>query len=168
MVHPSIGLCIVSTYSTFARKKETSHRDVSFFLAWIWDSKERPNRRAGKKVSGGHFFSSWENPGLFDGIPRGVSKQAIGSHPVFIKAGYLFFVAMELGSDKYIRTVPTRYAQNRKNEEQLELLQFPLFQDFSSVGLSQYFASDFFLNRFSILELSILCQLRRRIILKYT
>ena len=26
------------------------------------DSKERPDRREGKKVSGGHFLSSWESP----------------------------------------------------------------------------------------------------------
>jgi hypothetical protein len=26
------------------------------------DSKGRPDRREGKKVSGGHFFSPWENP----------------------------------------------------------------------------------------------------------
>jgi len=26
------------------------------------DLKGRPDRREGKKVSGGHFFSPWENP----------------------------------------------------------------------------------------------------------
>ena len=26
------------------------------------DSKGRPDRREGKKVSGGHFFSPWESP----------------------------------------------------------------------------------------------------------
>jgi len=31
--------------------------------------RERPDRREGKKVSSGHFFSSGENPGTNDGIP---------------------------------------------------------------------------------------------------
>jgi hypothetical protein len=35
--------------------------------------RERPDRREGKKVSGGHFFSSGENPWNVDGIPQGVS-----------------------------------------------------------------------------------------------
>ena len=42
-----------------------------FYLWNEWDSKERPDRREGKKVSGGHFFSSWENPWAFYGIPQG-------------------------------------------------------------------------------------------------
>ena len=42
-----------------------------YFLWNEWDSKERPDRREGKKVSGGHFFSSWENPWKTDGIPEG-------------------------------------------------------------------------------------------------
>ena len=32
------------------------------FLLLRWDSKERPDRGEGKKVSGGHFLSSWESP----------------------------------------------------------------------------------------------------------
>ena len=36
-----------------------------------WDSKERPDRREGKKVSGGHFFSSGESPKALDCIPEG-------------------------------------------------------------------------------------------------
>ena len=33
-----------------------------FCLRERWDSKGRPDRREGKKVSGGHFLSSWESP----------------------------------------------------------------------------------------------------------
>ena len=36
------------------------------------DLKGRPDRREGKKVSGGHFFSPWENHSLMDALCMGV------------------------------------------------------------------------------------------------
>ena len=37
------------------------------------DSKGRQPQSGCKKVSGGHFFSPWENPWNVDGVPQGVS-----------------------------------------------------------------------------------------------
>ena len=54
------------------RNETEAFASVFSFLGWIkWDSKGRPERSEGKKVSGGHFLSLWENPGAADGIPMG-------------------------------------------------------------------------------------------------
>ena len=42
----------------------------ALFLRERGDSKERPGRRPGKEVSGGHFFSSWESPSNLRRIPE--------------------------------------------------------------------------------------------------
>jgi len=46
-------------------------------LAEQWDSKGRPDRRSGKKVSGGHFFSPWENPYPHERAPYGCGHEDI-------------------------------------------------------------------------------------------
>ena len=41
------------------------------------ESKGRPDRREGKKVSGGHFFSPWEIPWLFGCSPEDCGRKVI-------------------------------------------------------------------------------------------
>ena len=50
------------SYNNTRTKKERVPLVPSLFWRSRWDSKERPDRREGKKVSGGHFLSSWESP----------------------------------------------------------------------------------------------------------
>ena len=54
------------------------HKNPEAFASGIFygvdnglDSKGRQPQRGCKKVSGGHFFSPWENPCGFDGTPEG-------------------------------------------------------------------------------------------------
>ena len=50
---------------------------VTGFL-WWWDSKGRyQSAERGKKVSGGHFFSPWENPLLHRRTPCGCGYEVI-------------------------------------------------------------------------------------------
>ena len=53
-------------------KKKHSYWSASFLWNGYRIRRERPTRRVGKKVSGGHFFSSGENPRKADGTPQGV------------------------------------------------------------------------------------------------
>ena len=41
------------------------------------DSKGRPDRREGKKVSGGHFFRPWENPQPYERTRYGCGQKAV-------------------------------------------------------------------------------------------
>ena len=47
-----------------------SSERMASFLVWGRDSKGRPDQREGKKVSGGHFFSPWENPPVSGRSPQ--------------------------------------------------------------------------------------------------
>ena len=57
--------------SPFWRTKKQMPFRASAFWYIRRDSKERPGRRPGKEVSGGHFFSSWESPSGLRRIPEG-------------------------------------------------------------------------------------------------
>lgn len=46
----------------------------------LGDLKGRPEQSAGKKVSGGHFFSPWENPSLSGRSPEDCERK--------VKTGY--------------------------------------------------------------------------------
>ena len=41
-------------------------------MAWIWDSKGRPERSEGNKQSGGLFVRPWENPSGSERSPPGL------------------------------------------------------------------------------------------------
>ena len=53
--------CIVSSNVVYAKIWADPFGSAHIFML-RWDSKERPDRREGKKVSGGHFLSSWASP----------------------------------------------------------------------------------------------------------
>ena len=61
------------------------------------DSKGRPDRRSGKKVSGGHFFRPWENPCASGRIPEGCGQMRItgtvnvGSNSIWLTDGNIDF-----------------------------------------------------------------------------
>ena len=56
--------------SHYPPHKKDIRKDV-FFYGVNGIRRERPDRREGKKVSGGHFFSSGENPCVQDGSRYG-------------------------------------------------------------------------------------------------
>ena len=57
--------------SPFRRTKKRKHHPVfPLFACAGRDSKGRPERSEGKKVSGGHFFSPWESPLSFQTHPH--------------------------------------------------------------------------------------------------
>ena len=53
---------------------------VSFF-APLRESKGRPERSEGKKVSGGHFFSPWEIPSFSERNPEDCEQKMIKRLP---------------------------------------------------------------------------------------
>ena len=63
MQHFSNMRCIVSNNAVYAKYLQISFEIWRYFcLRERWDSKGRPCRRQGNKVSGGHFVSPWESP----------------------------------------------------------------------------------------------------------
>ena len=59
-------------------------------MAEQWDSKGRPDRRSGKKVSGGHFFSPWESPSVFGRIRYGCGRK-LSCPPLYQKRAFLSY-----------------------------------------------------------------------------
>ena len=58
-------------------KKEADPFGSARFLCSKRESKERSDRREGKKVSGGHFLSPWESPLVCGCIRQGVDTDQI-------------------------------------------------------------------------------------------
>ena len=59
------------------RQKKCRPRAAIFYGEKLRDSKGRPDRREGKKVSGGHFFSPWENPYPYERTQYGCGHEDI-------------------------------------------------------------------------------------------
>ena len=77
---------------SFAVPKEQMPIRASALLVYAGrDSKGRPERREGKKVSSGHFLSPWESPSKKDCAPEGVL--AFFDLPLCIRASALWLSA---------------------------------------------------------------------------
>ena len=63
-------------FNKHKQKKTTPFGVVFFCLLSEGDSKGRPDRREGKKVSGGHFFSPWESPLVWGRIRYGCGHKS--------------------------------------------------------------------------------------------
>ena len=73
----SCGLKEVYIYSVKqAQQRKSTPLGWTFFADGAGDLKGRPERSEGKKVSGGHFFSPWENPSLSGCGPSACKRKA--------------------------------------------------------------------------------------------
>ena len=70
-MHP---VCTPQNYSIKVAHYSQKRHPVwgAFSGAADLDSKGRLGHSPGKKVSGGHFFSPWENPSVSERIPQGM------------------------------------------------------------------------------------------------
>ena len=118
-MHFPIGLCIVSTYSTFAMQ---TLRLRGGFLHGVDNGirRGRPHRRRGKKHAGGMFFRPGENPWAGDGIPEGCWLLPIILFSVrFTKAG----IPTGLQWRKMFGRLPRRFAPRNDDQNKKGLLQ---------------------------------------------